>query len=170
MGSGAFSVGELVEQIRVTRLQDGATGNVHFSMKSFLTNQAGMNDTLLVGPYAAPALVPATPWLKAAAPPLPTARLAETATGTRLLLRTAGTAVPWQYAIRLRTDTAWITMVVAGSTTSWAIPNGTSPTSLSVVSLNRVGTESSPVTVMFPSRTGAAGAPSTPARGRSDAP
>ncbi len=171
VGSGAFSVGELVEQIRVTRLQNGATGNVHFSMKSFLTNQAGMNDTLLVGPYATPALVPATPWLKAAAPPLPTVRLNETPTGTRLLLRTTGGAVPWQYAIRLRTDTAWITMVVSGSTTSWAIPKGTSPTSLSVVSLNRVGTESSPVTVTFPSRTGAAtGALSTPARGRSDAP
>ena len=169
-GSAAFSVGELVEQIRVTRLQNGATGNVHFSMKSFLTNQAGMNDTLLGGPYATPALVPATPWLKAAAPPLPLARLTETTTGTRLLLRTTGTAVPWQYAIRMRTDTAWITMLVSGSTTSWAIPKNTSPTSLSVVSLNRVGTESSPVTITFPSRTGAAGTPSTPARGRPDAP
>ena len=170
VGSGAFSVGELVEQIRVTRLQDGATGNVHFSMKSFLKNQAGMNDTLLVGPYATPALVPATPWLKAAAPPLPTARLAETTTGTQLLLRTVGTAVPWQYAIRLRTDTAWITTVVSGSTTAWAVPKGTSPTALSVVSLNRVGTESSPVSVKFPVRTGSAGTPPTPARGRSDAP
>ena len=170
VGSGAFSVSELVEQIRVTRLQEGATGNVHFSMKSFLTNQAGMNDSLLVGPYAAPALVPATPWLKAPPPPLPTARLAETAAGTRLVLRTVGTAVPWQYAIRLRTDTAWITMVVSGSTTSWAIPTGTSPTSLSVVSLNRVGTESPPVSVTFPTRTGVSGSRSTPARGRVDAP
>jgi hypothetical protein len=129
-----------------------------------------MNDTLLVGPYAAPALVPATPWLKAAAPPLPIVRLAETATGTQLLLRAAGTAVPWQYAIRLRTDTAWITMVVSGSTTSWAVPKGTSPTAVSVVSLNRVGTESSPVTVTFPTRTGVSGSSSTPARGRADAP
>jgi hypothetical protein len=139
-------------------------------MKSFLINQGGMNDSLLVGPYATTALVPATPWLKAAAPPLPTARLSETATGTRLLLRTAGTAAPWQYAIRLRTDTAWITMVVAGATTSWAIPPGMSPTSLSVVSLNRVGTESLPVTVTFPTRTGQYGSSSTPARGRADAP
>jgi hypothetical protein len=139
-------------------------------MKAFLTNQGGMNDTLVLGPYATTALVPATPWLKAAAPPLPTARLAETATGTRLLLRTTGSGVPWQYAIRLRTDTAWITMVVSGATTSWAIPQGVSPTSLSVVSLNRVGTESLPVTVTFPTRTGQSGSSSTPARGRADAP
>ena len=182
VGSGAFSVGELVEQIRVTRLQNGATGNVHFSMKSFLTNQAGMNDTLLVGPYATPALVPATPWLRAAAPPLPTARLTESPTGTRLLLRTAGTAVPWQYAIRLRTDTAWITMLVSGAATSWPIPKGTSPSSLSIVSLNRVGTESAPVTVTFRPSTGAAsgaasgasptavGTMSLPARDRSHEP
>jgi uncharacterized lipoprotein YddW (UPF0748 family) len=171
VGSGAFSVGELVEQIRVTRLQEGATGNVHFSMRSFLTNQAGMNDTLLVGPYASTALVPATPWLKAAAPPVPVARLAETTAGTRLLLRTTGTAVPWQYVVRLRTDTAWITMVVSGSTTAWTIPKGTSPSAVSIVSLNRVGTQSAPVTIPFPSRTGAAaGTTPTPARGRSDAP
>lgn len=169
-GSGAFSVGELVEQIRVTRAQPGATGNVHFSMKSFLNNQAGMNDALLVGPYAAPALVPATPWLKAAAPPLPSVRVSDSPGGTRLLLRTSGTAVPWQYAIRLRTDTAWITVVVSGTTTSWAIPKGTSPTAVSVVSLNRVGTESAPVAVSLVSRTGAAGSPTAPARGRSHAP
>jgi uncharacterized lipoprotein YddW (UPF0748 family) len=170
VGSGAFSVGELAEQIRVTRLQNGATGNVHFSMKSFLANQAGMNDTLQVGLYASPALVPATPWLKAAAPTVPSARLSETSSGMRLLLRTSGPAAPWQYAIRLRTDTAWITMLVAGSTTSWAIPKGTSPTALTVVSLNRVGSESAPVTVTFPMRTGLSGQTPTPARGRSDAP
>jgi hypothetical protein len=163
-------VGELAEQIRVTRLQNGATGNVHFSMKSFLANQAGMNDTLQVGLYASPALVPATPWLKAAAPTVPSARLSETSSGMRLLLRTSGPAAPWQYAIRLRTDTAWITMLVAGSTTSWAIPKGTSPTALTVVSLNRVGSESAPVTVTFPMRTGLSGQTPTPARGRSDAP
>lgn len=174
VGSGSFSVGELVEQIRVTRLQRGATGNVHFSMKSFLINQAGMNDTLLAGPYATLALVPATPWLKAAAPPLPTARLDANSAGTRLLLRTAGTAIPWQYVIRVRTDTAWITTVVPGSTTSWVIPKGTSARSVSVVSLNRVGSESPSVTVTFPSRTGASsgagGTASTPARDRSNAP
>ena len=38
VGASAFSVAELVEQIRVTRLQPGASGNVHFSMKSFLIN------------------------------------------------------------------------------------------------------------------------------------
>ena len=170
VGSGAFSVGELVEQIRVTRRQEGATGNVHFSMKPFLANQAGMNDTLVVGPYNAPALVPATPWLNAVAPAAPVARLATGSTGTRLVLgERSGPSAPWQYAIRLRTDTAWITMVVSGSTTSWSVPPGLSPTALSIVSLNRVGAESAPVRIAVPTRSSAASAP-TPARGRSDAP
>ncbi|MDQ8168244.1 MAG: family 10 glycosylhydrolase [Gemmatimonadota bacterium] len=170
VGSGAFSVTELVEQIRVTRGQAGATGNVHFSMKSFLTNQAGMNDTLRAGPYAQTALVPASPWLAAPAPAVPSARLAPGGGVPRLLLRAGkGPSAPWQYAIRLRTDTAWITMLVSGSTTSWPIPDGTEPTALSVVSLNRVGTESAPVLIPIPTRTSSRASP-FPARGRSDAP
>jgi hypothetical protein len=124
----------------------------------------------LVGPYASMALVPATPWLKAPAPPLPTARLTETASGTALQLVAKGKSVPWQYAIQLRTDTAWITTVVSGGTTSWPIPPGINPSAMSVVALNRVGTESAPVSVTFPARRGAIEAPSTPARGRSHAP
>jgi hypothetical protein len=86
-----------------------------------------------------------------------------------LLRAGKGPSAPWQYAIRLRTDTAWITMLVSGSTTSWPIPDGTEPTALSVVSLNRVGTESAPVLIPIPTRTSSRASP-FPARGRSDAP
>ena len=62
---------EIVEQIRLTRAQPGATGNVHFSMKVFLDDPDGLNERLMAGPYAQPALVPATPWLSVGTPPAP---------------------------------------------------------------------------------------------------
>jgi hypothetical protein len=141
-------VSELVEQIRVTRAQPRATGNVHFSMKSFLVNQASMNDTLLAGPYASVALTPATPWLKVPAPPVPAIAATPDQGAWQVQLSTYGRATtPWQWAVRLRTDSAWITMILPGTTSRWTIPRGMSASALTVTALNRVGTESPPVTV-----------------------
>ncbi|GAB1344977.1 hypothetical protein MASR1M101_41040 [Gemmatimonas sp.] len=146
-GASAFPVSDLVEQIRLTRLQPGASGNVHFSMTSFLRNLAGMNDSLLVGPYATWALPPATPWLKDAPPPVPVLRLVRTDTSAQLRLTSQGTSTPWQWLVRLRTDSAWITMVLPGETARWSIPAGMSPTKVTVSALNRVGTEGPPVSL-----------------------
>ncbi len=146
-GSGAFPVSELLEQIRVTRAQPRATGNVHFSMKSFLVNQASMNDTLLAGPYASAALTPATPWLKVPAPPVPAIAATPDQGAWQVQLSTYGRSAPWQWAVRLRTDSAWITMILPGTTSRWTIPRDMSASALTVTALNRVGTESPPVTV-----------------------
>src|SRR5206468_2637633 len=54
---------EIVEQIKVTRAQAGATGNVHFSMKALMGGAGGKADALK-SVYAEPALVPASPWLR----------------------------------------------------------------------------------------------------------
>ncbi|MCE2952753.1 MAG: glycoside hydrolase family 10 protein [Gemmatimonas sp.] len=151
-GAAAFPVSDLVEQIRLTRLQPGASGNVHFSMTSFLKNQAGMNDTLLVGPYATVALPPPTPWLKAPPPPTPALRLAREAGATTLRLTPQGRTAPWQWVVRLRTDSAWITMILPGTTTHWPIPSGVVPTKVTVSALNRVGTESPPVSLPIVTR------------------
>ncbi len=162
-GSTAFPVSELVEQIRLTRQQEGATGNVHFSMASFLRNQAGMNDVLMTGPYAEQALVPASPWLRAAAPPVPAPLADRVGTNWHLQLATPGQTPPWQWIVRLRTDTAWITMVLPGTTNRWPIPRDISATAVSVSSVNRVGSESQPVSItLSPSTT------SPSSRGRSD--
>ncbi len=144
-GASAFSVSELAEQIRVTRAQGNATGNVHFSMKPFLVNQAGMNDTLIAGPYAARAIIPATPWLTVAPPSTPTPRLAQIDGQRQLLLMTSAKLRPWQWLIRARSDTAWITVVLAGTTDHWPVPIGVDLSAILVSSLNRVGSESAAV-------------------------
>ncbi|WP_238588231.1 glycoside hydrolase family 10 protein [Gemmatimonas phototrophica] len=146
-GSTAFPVSDLLEQIRLTRLQPGASGNVHFSMTSFLKNQAGMNDTLQSGPYAAVALPPASPWLVAPPPPAPAPRVQRANGALQLRLMPQGRTAPWQWLVRLRTDTAWVTMVLPGATDRFTIPRDLAATKVTVSALNRVGTESSPVSL-----------------------
>lgn len=68
---------EIVDQIELTRKNEGATGNVHFSMRVFLLNAQGLNDTLKAGPYKEMALVPASPWLDSAPPASPKAKMAK---------------------------------------------------------------------------------------------
>jgi len=146
-GAGAFSVSELVEQIRVTREQPGATGNVHFSMKSFLQNQGSMNDSLKRGPYANLALVPATPWLSAAAPPVPAIAVTTRRASTFLALGTLGTTVPWQWLVQIRTSEGWTSRVLAGTQTSIALAREPAPTHVTVRALNRVGVASEPASL-----------------------
>jgi len=120
---------------------------VHFSMKSFLVNQAGMNDALVAGPYELPALVPASPWLSVAPAPQPIARLSEGGAVRGVILSTTTKLAPWQWLVRARTDTGWISELLPGDAKSWLFPEGTALTVVSVTALNRAGAESAPVFV-----------------------
>ncbi len=141
-GSGAFPVGELLEQIRLTRLNPGASGNVHFSMKSFLDNQAGMNDSLLTRMYTDVALPPASPWLGSAPAAAPGVSLRRSGGLWRVELASDPSSQPWQWLVRLRTDTAWVSTVLPGNATGWTLPPTLAADRIAVTSINRVGLES----------------------------
>ena len=143
---GGFPVSELLAQLETTRAQSGAGGNVHFSMKTFLINQAGVNNALVDGPYAETALVPATPWLEVPPPPTPTPHLALVEGVRQLLLRVQGTArPPWQWLVRVRTGSTWSTVVLAGSLDHWVVPSTIEHQVVAVSSINRAGVLSSVV-------------------------
>ena len=146
-GSSAFSVGELLEQIRVTRVQPGATGNVHFSMKSFLINQGGMNDSLMQGPYAQMAIVTASSWLTAAAPPTPALRLTDRSGTMTIVLSTVGPAIPWQWLVQVRSDTGWTSTVLPGDAAVFPVTDRRRSTRVTVRAISRVGVMSLPVSL-----------------------
>ncbi|MBU6367567.1 MAG: family 10 glycosylhydrolase [Gemmatimonadetes bacterium] len=144
-GSGAFSVDELLAQLRVTRASPGAGGNIHFSMKAFLGNQGGMNDTLLAGPYATPALPPATPWLRVPPPAVPRARLAPTGDGWCVAFTTPAARAPRQWVVRTRTAGGWGTEVLPGTVRSVTLPPDAASPVVVVSALNRAGVEGKPL-------------------------
>ncbi len=71
LGRRVWPAQEIVEQVSVQRSRSAATrpstGHVHFSMVALMNNKDGLATLLRQGPYAQPALVPATPWLQAPA-------------------------------------------------------------------------------------------------------
>jgi hypothetical protein len=159
---------EIVDQIRLTRAQTGATGNVHFSMKVFLDDPDGLNERLVAGPYAQPALIPATSWLSVGTPPAPTLAVRPDATTRRPILEiqpTASPAVPigfggsstvsttpWLWVVQSLSDAGWSTEIIPAAVRSRPLaPRGAdTPREVRVTTVDRLGVVSTPAVLRGP--------------------
>ncbi|MBT9455628.1 MAG: family 10 glycosylhydrolase [Burkholderiaceae bacterium] len=102
---------EILNQIALVREQRPGTGHAHFSMVALSQNRKGLADALKAGPYAEPALVPATPWLGAAAPAAPALTLTPSP-GGQWHIALSGTATQ-SHALWLRQRGHWRFMTIA---------------------------------------------------------
>lgn len=155
-----FSVDEILTQIRLTRSQPGATGNVHFSSTVFMQDPDQLDERLRREAYSGPALVPASPWLHRTAPPAPVPTLrVDATTGAHVVdlrsgVRAAsapGTVVsstesPWQWVVQTRGTEGWATAILPGTTRGYVVaPRGASPPAdVWVTAVDRVGNASPP--------------------------
>ena len=144
----AWRTDEILEQIRLTRAQAGATGNVHFSMKVLQQDPDQLVERLQREAYAMPALVPASRWLPSSAYSAPVvATRVDTRSGDRVVDLSLAKAVPngpWLWAIQTRTDTGWRTEIVPGvEHTHVVAPRGSAqPIEIRVRAVDRVGNAS----------------------------
>ena len=77
LGPRAWPAAEILAQVQQQRQRgEQAGGHIHFSMAALMQDRDGVASQLRAGPYAAPALVPATPWLDDKPPPAPMLRSA----------------------------------------------------------------------------------------------
>ncbi|MFO0844482.1 MAG: family 10 glycosylhydrolase [Gemmataceae bacterium] len=134
--------GELAEQVRVTRGQKGASGNVFFSMKA-LVRKGPVADTL-ARVYAEPALVPASPWLGKAPPAKPTVSRLERREGLLLDIRPAGQDVRL-HVVRQLVGGKWSVDIVPATRSDNRWSSEQKPAKVVVSSIDRVGLESEPV-------------------------
>ncbi len=139
---------ELLAQIWVTRAQEGASGNVHFSMKALTQNAGGIADALIEGPYREPALVPASPWLanaENAQPEAPKIKVKKSG-GKWVVTRDADKEQePWLWVVKTKHADGWHLDVVPGSEQEFELdflPKGKAPQVIAVSAVNRIGIES----------------------------
>ena len=156
-----FRAGEIAEQVRLTRRQRGATGNVHYSMQALMRNMDGVADSLAASAYAAPALVPASRWLDSIPPLRPTAtvRRDTVAGGWALRMEPRGKTPVWLWAVRARYGDIWTLEILPGSQRTHTLTRDDSlpaPDVVTLVAVDRVG-NASPIASARPS----AGAPVT---------
>ncbi len=107
---------ELLDQIAATRAQPGATGNVYFSMRSFMFGRDNLPEKLVAGPYGEKALVPASTWLDSIPPAAPIVRVGRDASSNNytVSLQPQGSEPVWLWVVQTRTGTDWTTDVIPG--------------------------------------------------------
>ena len=148
MGEGAnWPASELLEQVRLTRADSGASGNLHFSMSVFMQNRDSLGDRLVAGPYAMPALVPASPWLDKRAPSAPQAQAqVDSLSGrTTVTITPVGSTPARLWVVRARFGGMWTTSVVPSSVREHSFASSDAsarPDLIVVTAIGRTGMES----------------------------
>ena len=148
-GADAWKTQEIIDQISLTRTQEGASGNVHFSARVFMQNRDSLVDRLIAGPYAGPALVPPSPWLDSIAPAAPRAALRRDSATNAVVVDfvPGGQEKVWRWIVRHRTGSDWNTVLLPGMqlTHMFAASSATTPPDEVVISaVDRTGNESRP--------------------------
>jgi uncharacterized lipoprotein YddW (UPF0748 family) len=143
---------ELVAQVRATRADNTATGNIHFSMAALMKNQSGVADALSRQLYATTALVPESPWLRGRAPAAPTVVMSTDANQRNVLCLApaiADTALgaPRWWVLRVKQGNAWTTEVLPAAVRRWGLGMTVRAESVVVSGVDRTGREGAPVLV-----------------------
>lgn len=133
----AFTVAEIVDQVRIAGERPGSTGTIHFSMKPLLSDRQKLATTLREGAYAQPALVPASPWLDGKGPSAPMVRLE----GTTLHLLPGGTDRLALWTIAVQTNGKWRFAIIPATEKSFTV-DGPKPSVIAASAVDRAGNES----------------------------
>ena len=120
--TGAFSMQEIPDQIRLTRTRPAGTGHILYNTTWTLKRNGGALATALQSElYGQAALVPASPWLDAAAPGTPSLALSG---GSLQITPAAGEAARW-WAVRQRASGTWTARVLFGDARTLTVDAGT---------------------------------------------
>jgi uncharacterized lipoprotein YddW (UPF0748 family) len=141
---------EMLDQIALTRAQQGATGNVYFSMRSFMFGSEGLPEKLVAGPYASRTIVPVSAWLDSVPPLAPIVRVGRDAvTGANMVsLEPQGAEATWLWLVRTRVGSDWTTEVLPSLQRFYMFPppvGAASADEVAVSAVDRSGNESTPV-------------------------
>lgn len=141
-GLTGWPASEIVNQIRLTRRQPGASGHIHWSVKSLMPQGTGLSQLLASGVYAEPALVPASPWLDRSVPARPGVSVSGTGTKVRVRWKAGSGGNPvWRWVLQIKSGGGWRTTIVPASEQS-ATLTGPRPEAIAVTAVGRTGNAS----------------------------
>jgi uncharacterized lipoprotein YddW (UPF0748 family) len=135
------SADEIVNQVRLTR-EEGASGNIHWSIRAFLRDAGGIRTALSGGFYAAPALIPASRWLDAVAPPSPIVEVTSSGSGAKISWEPSGPESIARWIVQARRGAEWSLSILPGSQRSLTLETAEA---VAISAVDRCGNQSGPV-------------------------
>lgn len=149
-GPTAWHRDEILAQVRTTREQQGAGGNVHFSMKVLLEDRDSVGTALGRILYSEQALVPASPWMSAPTLGAPAVSVLQAKEDEVVVLTPNAKDVVRWWLVQLKVGGRWESHVFDG--TMRRTPLGAllrnplfAPDILAVTAIDRVGNALAPV-------------------------
>lgn len=139
-GARGYLPAEIYGQIEIIRESRGADGNVLFSMRSLMRNNAGFSGGLKSGPYKSTALVPISPWLDREPPARPSVALR----GPALEIAPGPGEAPFLWAVWTRRGADWTFAAVPAATGKVDVGDAEA---VAVSAVDRLGNESERATV-----------------------
>lgn len=134
---------EIINQIRLTRKQPGASGDIHWNMKA-LMHQPALDNALEHEVYSQPALFPACAWLQRTAPARPHLSLRSVPGATEVSwdgAESGGSISLWVF--QTRTGTEWTTRILPRETLRRGLP-ALLPEVIALTAVDRSGNTSRP--------------------------
>jgi uncharacterized lipoprotein YddW (UPF0748 family) len=139
---------EIAEQIRATRAQSGADGNILWGAKALTENRRGLADVLARQVYAQPALPPTYPWLDKQPPGQPQISAALNASGeVKLTCRPTGAEPIGWWLVQTRSGNLWSTATLPGTQSDTVFALAGRPEVIAVSAVDRCGNTSAAVAV-----------------------
>ena len=154
-GPTAWRRDEILAQVRTTREQQGAGGNVHFSMKVLLEDRDSVATALERTLYSEPALVPASPWMSVPALGVPTVAVIQVKEDEDVVFTPHAKDVVRWWLVQLKVGGRWESRLLDGAmrrTLLGALLRNplVAPDILAVTAIDRVGNALAPVVLRLP--------------------
>ena len=154
-GTSAWRRDEILAQVRATRAQPGATGNVHFSMRVLQQDRDSVATALERITYADAAMVPASPWMMPASINPPRVTFSRSPKGDSLSIAPGGTAVARWWLVQYRVGGRWALRRIPATVSRVAIGDLMAnaflgPDVITVSAIDRVGNASPATSLRLP--------------------
>lgn len=151
-GASYWETDEVVNQVRQTRAQAGATGNVHFSMRAMMPAGHGMGKALASSVYTTKAVAPRTTWLKGAKPATPGASIEDLGSQIYLSMTPGDSTQIRNWILRIREGTKWTMDVIPAWHRTLNLSSYKNADVIVLQSITRLGLESEPVVLFLKQR------------------
>jgi uncharacterized lipoprotein YddW (UPF0748 family) len=137
-----FSVAEISRQLQIIR-RNNDPGAAHFHLRNVLDNPA--LTAALRSEYAAPALIPASPWINATNPPVPVGLSVHPGNPTRVQWQNPFGREPMDWLVQARVNGIWTTQIFPGPRTDGYLDT-LNPDVVVLRAVDRLGNLSAPLT------------------------
>jgi hypothetical protein len=135
---------EIVNQIRLTRKQSGADGNILWSAKALLQNRQGIGDLLRKEVYTEAALAPVSPWVDRKPPPQPQLSVEDGARVTVRWSAAAGAKTAW-WLFQIFNNGRWSTEILPSHAGSLTLTGNPKPQAIALTAISDSGQASAAV-------------------------